>query len=178
MKKRFNKRRFFPFRKQGQAGYVGTRGDIWKGEKKKKGLFRRERDILVERNRRRPRRWRLFFFYVPVCCHIYKTANNIFLTLVRVRDGKVLIQLSGGNLGKKGPKRDTPNTAELLGRLFGMRFNALGYNRCVMKVEDPFDAFVRSALRGISSYPIRMLQLRNIKGVSHNGVRLRNPRKK
>ena len=119
----------------------------------------------------------MYRFPVSVICHIYKTPNNIFLTLTLL-NGKVLVQLSGGNIGKKGPKRDTPNTAELLGRRFGEIFMSLGYKRCITKVNGPFDSFVRSALRGITSQRVRMMQLQHVKGVSHNGVRMRNPRKK
>lgn len=138
----------------------------------------KKKGVLSEKNALLPKKKRRYLFPVYVICNIYKTPNNIFLTLTKVVTGKVVLQLSGGKIGKKGPKRDTPNTAELLGRKFGEIFREMGYKRCITKINGPFDAFVRSALRGILSKRVRMMQLRHVKNVSHNGVRLRNPRKK
>lgn len=125
-----------------------------------------------------PSHKRRFIFRIYVMCNIYKTPNNIFLTLTDAGSGQVILQLSGGKIGKKGPKRDTPNTAELLGRRFGEIFMELGYKRCITRINGPFDAFVRSAIRGILSKRVRMVQIRHIKNVSHNGVRPKNPKKK
>ena len=89
-------------------------------------------------NSTKKKKKKLYRFPVSVICHINKTHNNLFLTLTKL-DGTVLLQLSGGKIGKKGPKRDTPNTAELLGRRFGELFHSMGYKRCITKINGSFD---------------------------------------
>ena len=129
--------------------------------------------IILQRRKKK----KLYRFPVSVICHINKTHNNLFLTLTKL-DGTVLLQLSGGKIGKKGPKRDTPNTAELLGRRFGELFHSMGYKRCITKINGSFDGFVRSAVRGLVSRRVRMMQIQHVKGVSHNGIRSRKQRHK
>ncbi len=119
---------------------------------------------------------KLYKVPVSVICYINKTKNNVFLTLTDL-EGKVILQFSGGNIGMKGPKRDTPNTAELLGRKFGSEMLLLGYKRCILRVNGPFNNFVKSAVRGIQFYKIRIMEVQQIKCVSHNGIRKKKPRR-
>lgn len=109
-------------------------------------------------------------------CYINKTKNNIFLTCTD-STGNVKFQFSGGLIGMKGPKRNTPNAAELVGRRFGKEAEIVGYKSLHLKIKGALDGFVKSAIRGLQVYPLDLLQIEQIKGVSHNGVRKRKQRR-
>lgn len=119
---------------------------------------------------------KLYQFSVGVRCYINKTQNNVFVTLTDL-EGNVIIQLSGGNIGMKGPRRSTPNAAELVGRRMGARMLSLGHRRCIMVVKGPFDNIVKSVIRGLKVHRVRIMEMQQGKGVSHNGIRPRRPRR-
>lgn len=132
------------------------------------------RERLVHKSGQKKRRYRV---KVGQVCHIYRSNNNMFLTLTKI-NGEVLYQLSGGKIGKKGPKRDTPNTAELVGRRFGREFVRRGHYRCILHIHGLYDTFTKSALRGFMSNRVRVMQLVHKLPIPHNGIRFKKPRRK
>ena len=131
----------------------------------------------IRKNIRKTGRFRKIRVAVGQVCHIYKSNNNLFMTLTKI-NGEVLLQLSGGKIGKKGPKKDTPNTAELIGRKFGASFVRMGFFRCILHVHGLYCPFVKSALRGFFSNRVRVMRIVQKVPISHNGVRMKKPRRK
>lgn len=109
-------------------------------------------------------------------CYINKTKNNIFLTCTDLA-GHVKFQYSGGSIGMTGPKRNTPNAAELVGRRFAKEAEFLGYLTYTVKIKGALDGFVKSALRGLQASNIKICQIEQIKSLAHNGVRKRKQRR-
>jgi small subunit ribosomal protein S11 len=105
-----------------------------------------------------------------------RTKNNLFLSVTR-KDGRPLYQTSAGALGLSGSRRDTPTSAEVAGKSFNKQISNRGYTRCYLRVDGRFDTTVRAAVRGLCFSAITFSKLDHIKPVTHNGIRLKKPRR-
>lgn len=106
-----------------------------------------------------------------------RTNNNLFMSVTKV-NRRPLYQTSAGAIGLSGSRRDSPTSAELAGKTFTKQVTSRGYTRCYLRVDGRFDSCVRAAVRGLrSSSAIIFSRLDHIKPVSHNGLRLKKPRR-
>jgi small subunit ribosomal protein S11 len=105
------------------------------------------------------------------CIIIRETKNNIFINLNGV-DGKLLVTYSGGSLGFKGSNRGTSFASKLIGRRVGKDAHFFGVKTIILKVKGPINQLVKSAIQGLLSFDLEILQIEQVKGPAHNGVRL------
>jgi ribosomal protein S11 len=105
-----------------------------------------------------------------------RTKNNLFLAVTK-SNGRPLCQTSAGVIGLSGSRRDTPTSAEVAGKSFVKQISKLGYGRCYLRIKGRFDTCVRAAARGLSASPVVFSKLDHIKPTTHNGIRLRKPRR-
>ena len=106
-----------------------------------------------------------------------RTNNNLFLSVAH-RGRRPLYQASAGSIGLSGSRRDSPTSAELAGRTFTKEVKNRGYTLCYLRVNGRFDTCVRAALRGLySTSKIIFTKFDWVKPMSHNGLRLKKPRR-
>jgi ribosomal protein S11 len=105
-----------------------------------------------------------------------RTKNNLFLSVTKL-NGRPLYQTSAGVIGLSGSRRDTPTSAEVAGKTFVKQVSSRGYARCYLRIDGRFDTCVRAAVRGLSSSTIVFSKLDHTKSMTHNGVRLKKPRR-
>ncbi len=108
--------------------------------------------------------------------YIIETYNNIFVNLLDEKH-KLIIQFSGGNLGMKGSKKQTPLVGELLGKKIGKELVNRQFFNIAIKVKGSFSSIIRSFFRGVLLYKIKIMYIEEIKGISHNGVRKKKQRR-
>lgn len=111
------------------------------------------------------------------CIVVVETNNNIFVSLLD-KEKKLIKQLSGGELGMKGPKRRTPLTGELIGKRFSTFLRDNKIKNVGLFVKGKFTGIVRGVFRGLANRGgVKFLFLEEHKGVAHNGVRLKKQRR-
>ena len=107
--------------------------------------------------------------------HILATYNNTIITLTD-QNGAVISQSSAGQCGFKGPKKATPYAAGVI------------VKNAVEKVKDyglqEVSVFVKgvgtgreSALRSLHAQGMKIVSIKDVTPVPHNGCRARKPRR-
>lgn len=105
-----------------------------------------------------------------------RTRNNLFFSVAH-KNGRPLYRTSAGVIGLSGSRRDTPTSAEVAGRAFNKQISNRGYTRCYLRIDGRFDTCVRAAVRGLCFSTVVFSKLDHIKPITHNGVRLKKPRR-
>jgi len=105
--------------------------------------------------------------------HIQASFNN---TIVSVTDtqGHVLVWSSPGHMGFKGSKKSTPFAAQITAADAAKRAKELGLQTVDVYVKGP-GAGRESAIRAVSAAGLKVMTIRDVTPVPHNGCR---PRKK
>lgn len=105
--------------------------------------------------------------------HIHASFNN---TIVSVTDGqgRVIVWSSPGHMGFKGSKKSTPFAAQIAAGDAAKRAKEMGLETVEVYVKGP-GAGRESAIRAVSAAGLKVLSIKDVTPVPHNGCR---PRKK
>ena len=105
--------------------------------------------------------------------HIHASFNN---TIISVTDGqgRVIVWSSPGHMGFKGSKKSTPFAAQIAAGDAAKRAKEMGLETVDVYVKGP-GAGRESAIRAVSAAGLKVLSIRDVTPVPHNGCR---PRKK
>jgi len=107
---------------------------------------------------------------VPVgVVHIKSTFNNTTITFSDP-SGDVLAWASGGTVGFKGTKKGTPYAAQLAAKEAIKRVKEAGMHTISVQVKGP-GAGREAALRAILAAGFRVLVIRDVTPIPHNGCR-------
>lgn len=107
---------------------------------------------------------------VPVgIAHIQSTFNN---TIVAFTDpqGNVICWASGGTVGFKGTKKGTPYAAQLAAKEAAKRAKEMGMHTISVHVKGPGPGR-EAALRSILTAGFKVLVIRDVTPIPHNGCR-------
>ncbi len=101
--------------------------------------------------------------------HIQSTFNNTIVTITD-NEGNVLIWSSAGIKGFKGSKKGTPFAAQLAAEDATKKAMDLGMKTIVVYVKGP-GAGRESAIRAIQGTGIKILAIKDVTPIPHNGCR-------
>ncbi|MGB9735249.1 MAG: 30S ribosomal protein S11 [bacterium] len=101
--------------------------------------------------------------------HIQSTFNNTIVT-VTDNDGNVLVWSSAGIKGFKGSKKGTPFAAQLAAEDATKKAMDLGMKSIIIYVKGP-GAGRESAIRAIQGTGIKILAIKDVTPIPHNGCR-------
>lgn len=101
--------------------------------------------------------------------HIQSTFNNTIVT-ISDNDGNVVIWSSAGIKGFKGSKKGTPFAAQLAAEDAARKAMDLGMKSIVIYVKGP-GAGRESAIRAIQGTGIKILAIKDVTPIPHNGCR-------
>jgi len=107
---------------------------------------------------------------------IKETKNNIFVNLSDIK-GKVFVTYSAGNIGMQGSNRRTAFAGKFLGKKLGNEAFFRGITSVRVAICGPVNHIVKSVVQGILSYRISVIEVEQLKGRAHNGVRKRKKRR-
>ncbi|MCX5680743.1 MAG: 30S ribosomal protein S11 [Candidatus Omnitrophica bacterium] len=101
--------------------------------------------------------------------HIQASFNN---TIVSVTDtqGRVLVWSSPGHMGFKGSKKSTPFAAQIAATDAAKRAKEMGLESVDVFVKGP-GAGRESAIRAVSAAGLKVLSIRDVTPMPHNGCR-------
>ncbi|MCL4468753.1 MAG: 30S ribosomal protein S11 [Deltaproteobacteria bacterium] len=101
--------------------------------------------------------------------HIQSTFNNTIVTITD-NEGNVMIWSSAGIKGFKGSKKGTPFAAQLAAEDATKKAMDLGMKSIVVYVKGP-GAGRESAIRAIQGTGIKILAIKDVTPIPHNGCR-------
>ncbi len=101
--------------------------------------------------------------------HIQSTFNNTIVTITD-NDGNVIIWSSAGIKGFKGSKKGTPFAAQLAAEDAARKAMDLGMKSIIIYVKGP-GAGRESAIRAIQGTGIKILAIKDVTPIPHNGCR-------
>ncbi len=101
--------------------------------------------------------------------HIQSTFNNTIVTITD-GDGNVIVWSSAGIKGFKGSKKGTPFAAQLAAEDATKKAMDLGMKSIVVYVTGP-GAGRESAIRAIQGTGIKILAIKDVTPIPHNGCR-------
>jgi small subunit ribosomal protein S11 len=101
--------------------------------------------------------------------HIQSTFNNTIVTITD-NEGNVIIWSSAGIKGFKGSKKGTPFAAQLAAEDATRKAMDLGMKSIIVYVKGP-GAGRESAIRAIQGTGIKILAIKDVTPIPHNGCR-------
>ena len=101
--------------------------------------------------------------------HIQSNFSNTIVTITNFK-GNVISFSSAGNCGMKGSRKSTPFAAKLAGEAAAKTALDKGLKQVKVLVKGPGPGR-ESALRGIYETGLRLLVIRDITAIPHNGCR-------
>ncbi len=101
--------------------------------------------------------------------HIQSTFNNTIVTITD-NEGNVIIWSSAGIKGFKGSKKGTPFAAQLAAEDATKKAMDLGMKSIIVYVKGP-GAGRESAIRAIQGTGIKILAIKDVTPIPHNGCR-------
>lgn len=133
--------------------------------------------IYIEPFKKKKRRVRKIFIHNRVV--ITETLNNMFLVITKLQ-GNVICKASIGQVCTRLrlQLRKTPLSAELLGKYIGARMLERNLTQYTLIISKAFTRNVKNAIKGLMTYATKCKRIRFLAKVSHNGVRLRNKKRK
>jgi small subunit ribosomal protein S11 len=105
--------------------------------------------------------------------YVHSNFNNTIITITD-KDGNVLNWMSSGVVGFKGSKKSTPFAAQIAAERALTAAAEFGIKTLDIKVKGPGSGR-DSAVRSVASTDFKVLSIRDITPIPHNGCR---PRKK
>ncbi len=107
--------------------------------------------------------------------HIKSTYNNTIISIADVY-GNVISWCSAGKAGFSGPKQSTPYAAQQVVKIAAEDAKAKGVKSVDVFVKGP-GAGRESAIRALEANGIKVLSIKDVTPVPHNGTRRPRPRR-
>ncbi len=107
--------------------------------------------------------------------HIKATYNNTIVTITDVY-GNTIAWCSAGKAGFSGPKQSTPYAAQQIVKIVAEDAKAKGVRSVDVFVKGP-GAGRESAIRALEANGIKVLSIKDVTPIPHNGVRRPRPRR-
>jgi len=107
--------------------------------------------------------------------HILATYNNTLITLTD-QNGAVLSYSSAGQCGFKGPKKATPYAAGVIVKNAIEKVQDYGLSEVAVFVKG-VGTGRESAIRSLHTYGLKVVSIKDVTPVPHNGCRARKPRR-
>jgi small subunit ribosomal protein S11 len=104
-----------------------------------------------------------------VIFHINATFNNTHINVTDLQ-GNTLTWSSGGLKGYKGTKKGTPHAAQVAAEDAALKAKSLGAKRAIIYVKGP-GAGREAAIRAIQGTGIKIVMIRDVTPIPHNGCR-------
>src|SRR6476646_10213291 len=101
--------------------------------------------------------------------HISATFNNLLITITDLK-GNTLAWGSAGKAGFKGSKKSTPFAATVAAENCGREAMNLGVRRVHVRVQGPGSGR-ESAIQALASVGLRVVSIRDVTPIPHNGCR-------
>ena len=101
--------------------------------------------------------------------HISATFNNLLITITDTK-GNTLVWGSAGKAGFKGSKKSTPFAATVAAENCGREAMNLGVRRVHVRVQGPGSGR-ESAVQALASVGLKVLSIRDVTPIPHNGCR-------
>ncbi len=101
--------------------------------------------------------------------HISATFNNLLITITDLK-GNALAWGSAGKAGFKGSKKSTPFAATVAAENCGREAMNLGLRRVHVRVQGPGSGR-ESAIQALASVGLRVVSIRDVTPIPHNGCR-------
>lgn len=101
--------------------------------------------------------------------HVQATFNNTIITITDV-NGDVVSWCSSGSKGFKGSRKSTPFAAQVAGEDAAKKAYDMGMRTCAVLVTGPGGGR-ESAVRAIAAAGIKVMMIKDVTPVPHNGCR-------
>jgi small subunit ribosomal protein S11 len=101
--------------------------------------------------------------------HICATFNNLLITITDMK-GNTLAWGSAGKAGFKGSKKSTPYAATVAAENCGREAVNLGVRRVHVRIQGPGSGR-ESAIQALASVGLKVLSIRDVTPIPHNGCR-------
>jgi small subunit ribosomal protein S11 len=101
--------------------------------------------------------------------HIMATFNNVIITITDLK-GNTVAWGTAGKAGFKGSKKSTPFAATVAAENCGREAMSLGVRRVSVRVQGPGSGR-ESAIQALASVGLRVLSIRDVTPIPHNGCR-------
>ncbi len=101
--------------------------------------------------------------------HISATFNNVLITITDMK-GNALTWGTAGKAGFKGSKKSTPFAATVAAENCGREAMNLGLRRVHVRVQGPGSGR-ESAIQALASAGLRVVSIRDVTPIPHNGCR-------
>jgi len=101
--------------------------------------------------------------------HICATFNNLLITITDLR-GNTLVWGSAGKAGFKGSKKSTPFAATVAAENCGREALNLGVRKVQVRVQGPGSGR-ESAIQALASVGLKVVSIRDVTPIPHNGCR-------
>jgi len=101
--------------------------------------------------------------------HICATFNNLLITITDMK-GNTLAWGSAGKAGFKGSKKSTPFAATVAAENCGRDAVNLGVRRVHVRIQGPGSGR-ESAIQALASVGLKVLSIRDVTPIPHNGCR-------
>jgi small subunit ribosomal protein S11 len=101
--------------------------------------------------------------------HISATFNNLLITITDMK-GNALVWGSAGKAGFKGSKKSTPFAATVAAENCAREAVNMGLRRVHVRVQGPGSGR-ESAIQALASAGLRVLSIRDVTPIPHNGCR-------
>ena len=101
--------------------------------------------------------------------HISATFNNLMITITDMK-GNALVWGSAGKAGFKGSKKSTPFAATVAAENCGREAMNLGVRRVHVRVQGPGSGR-ESAIQALASVGLKVLSIKDVTPIPHNGCR-------
>jgi small subunit ribosomal protein S11 len=101
--------------------------------------------------------------------HIMATFNNVIITITDMK-GNTVTWGTAGKAGFKGSKKSTPFAATVAAENCGREAMSLGVRRVSVRVQGPGSGR-ESAIQALASVGLRVLSIRDVTPIPHNGCR-------
>jgi len=107
--------------------------------------------------------------------HVHASFNNTILTITD-REGNVIAWASAGNAGFKGPKKATPYAASIVAKNVFDRVKDTGLKEIDIVIRGVGQGR-ESAIRALHANGFKILSIKDITPLPHNGCRPKRPRR-
>ena len=101
--------------------------------------------------------------------HIAATFNNVLITITDLR-GNALTWGTAGKAGFKGSKKSTPFAATMAAEACGREAVNMGLRRVHVRVQGPGSGR-ESAIQALASVGLKVVSIRDVTPIPHNGCR-------
>jgi small subunit ribosomal protein S11 len=101
--------------------------------------------------------------------HISATFNNLLITITDMK-GNTLVWGSAGKAGFKGSKKSTPFAATVAAENCGREAMNLGVRRVHVRVQGPGSGR-ESAIQALASVGLKVMSIKDVTPIPHNGCR-------